>query len=316
VSPPLPLRPLSDVRWRCGIDENGLGSRLGPLIVTGVMAEVTPLGERWLAKRLPVGMAKDLADSKKLVRYGDATRGEAWARALLPDAATPSDLLRSLSLETESELRRPCPSQAAPQCWGHVAGDFSAPEKLLTRVGKHLARMQERGVQVISVRSSLLCVNRLNTEKAAGQNRFTSDLHAMERLILAFRSRAPRDLEVTCGKVGGMSDYPSFFGPLAGRLHTVLQQDRMHSAYRFPGVGDLHFVQDADSADPLVMLASMVGKFVRELCMSQISHFYTAQLDDVRGASGYHDSVTSQFIKATANLRKQQRIPTACFERD
>jgi ribonuclease HII len=308
--------PATDTQFLVGVDENGLGARLGPLLVTGVLAEVTPAGRTWLKKRLPVALARDLDDSKKLVAFGNSRRGEAWARALVPEALTPADLFAALTLESTAELRRPCPAAAVAQCWGADFAPFEADTQLCARTARHLERLRIRGVHIRRVQCSVVCVGNLNSARQQGIHRFTSDLHAMERLLLAFRAENPGDLRATCGKVGGITDYPRYFGPLAGRLHTVLRQDRTHSAYLFPGLGEVHFVQDADASDPLVMLASMVGKYVREASMARISQFYVSQLEGTRGSSGYHDSVTSQFIAATAVLRKRRRIPQACFERE
>src|SRR5262249_26383823 len=63
-----------------GIDENGLGPRLGPLVVTAASAFVPdPEGaKRTLGK--PRGKLKErLGDSKELVAFGDSKLGEAWA---------------------------------------------------------------------------------------------------------------------------------------------------------------------------------------------------------------------------------------------
>ena len=38
-----------------GADENGLGSRLGPMVVTAVLAEVDEQGQRFLSRRLQQG---------------------------------------------------------------------------------------------------------------------------------------------------------------------------------------------------------------------------------------------------------------------
>jgi hypothetical protein len=138
----------------------------------------------------------------------------------------------------------------------------------------------------------------------------------MERLILHIRDRVPGKFVVYCGKVGGMADYSRFFGPLAGRLHAVIRQERAHSAYHFPGLGEIHFVQDADATDPLVMLASLVGKYVRELLMGQINAFYRSHLPDLRACSGYNDPISRQFVADTQKVRKRLRIASGCFERD
>jgi hypothetical protein len=139
----------------------------------------------------------------------------------------------------------------------------------------------------------------------------------MEELVLAFRKERGRDLSAVCGKVGGMCDYSRFFGPLAGWLHVELLQTRKESAYRFPGLGELRFLQDADSRDTLVMLASLVGKYLRELLMGRIARFYveTVAGEDHESPSGYSDPVTARFVAATTLVREKRRIPDTCFVR-
>jgi ribonuclease HII len=112
-----------------------------------------------------------------------------------------------------------------------------------------------------------------------------------------------------------MAEYSRFFGPLGGWLHNVLEEGKARSSYRFPTVGELHFVRDADASDPLVMLASLVGKYVRELLMARIAQHYPARDDEPR-PSGYHDPVTARFVARTALVRKRRQVPVICFERD
>src|SRR5690349_6065198 len=68
--------------FRIGVDENGLGARLGPLVVTAVLARVTERGARVISRRPPKRLSADLGDSKQLVSHKDIALGEAWARAL------------------------------------------------------------------------------------------------------------------------------------------------------------------------------------------------------------------------------------------
>src|SRR5438309_5930727 len=91
-----------------GIDENGLGPRLGPLVVTSVLAH-TASGERArdgakVANARPKGaLRKRLDDSKRLVSYDDSALGEAWARALAKRmqlaASDPDALIHALALD-------------------------------------------------------------------------------------------------------------------------------------------------------------------------------------------------------------------------
>ena len=191
---------------------------------------------------------------------------------------------------------------------------IEAPAVLLRRVARHRGLLRAKGVEIIAVKSSVVCTDALNRARRAGRNRFVSDLHAMESLVLALRKTAGADVRAVCGKVGGMAEYSRFFGPLGGWLHNILEEGQAKSSYRFPGVGELSFVRDADASDPLVMLASLVGKYVRELFMARIASHYPARDDEPR-PSGYHDPVTARFVARTALVRKRSKMPHGCFER-
>lgn len=312
----LPSELTPPVTYRIGADENGLGAQLGPLIVTAVLARVSSAGQRVLERRPRGRLAQDLGDSKRLVSHANYSLGEAWARALTGDRwAAPQALFERLSLEERTRLRQPCASHIEAQCWCDEGETFAASASDVRRLEQHLERWRTRGVEIVDVRCAVLCSQRLHAERALGNNRFTSDLHAMERLLLELRQRAAVDVHAVCGKVGGMMDYSRYFGPLSDRLHAVLQLTPERSAYRFPGLGDVHFVQDADASDPLVMLASLVGKYVRELSMARINRFYRSPESEEPMVSGYNDPVTQTFVRATRARRRQLRIVDECFER-
>lgn len=300
---------------RIGVDENGLGARLGPLVVTAVLARVDERGHRTLSRKLPKFIRNDLDDSKRLVTHGDITLGEAWARVLAQRAApNPDSLLDDLLLDDRSVLSAPCPTHVRPQCWNVDGEAFGADEALLDRIAAHREALLERGVTLLSVKSSVICTKRLNDARDRGHNRFVSDLHAMENLVLSLRKLAGERVRAICGKVGGMGAYGKFFGPLSGHLHTVLEQGAARSAYYFPAVGEIHFVRDADAKDPLVMLASLVGKYVRELLMARIARFYPGSEAEA-APSGYHDPVSQAFVTRSALLRRSLAVPDTCFER-
>jgi ribonuclease HII len=302
--------------YRVGVDENGLGAWLGPLVVTAVLARVADRGQRVMAGELPPELGRDLDDSKRLVSHTDVRLAEAWARALVaPRVRSPSRLFQRLSLEGERHLRELCPAHVQAQCWTVDQEHFAAPSSLLERVMKHRRALESSGIQVLSVKTSLVCTKRLNLAREQRRNRIVVDLHAMEQLILALRKHARQELSGVCGKVGGIANYPRFFGPLAGRLHTVIEQSPARSAYYIPALGRLEFVRDADATDPLVMLASLVGKYIRELMMGRIAHYYAVACGDAFAPSGYHEPKTAEFVRATAAVRGERSIPDACFLR-
>lgn len=303
--------------FHIGADENGLGSRLGPMVVTAVLAEVDSGGERFLSRKLPKKMREDLDDSKRLMSHVDVGIGEAWARAITGGAAeSPAQLFEALSLEGTTQLRKPCPDAAHPQCWTSEREEFQASDEQLARTTRHVATLAERGVRLLAVKSSLVCTHKLNQNRKLGINRFVSDLHAMEALLLDLREHAGQPVQAVCGKVGGIGEYSKFFGPLAGFLHAIIVEGQAESAYQFPKLGRVRFVRDADASAPLVMLSSLVGKYVRELFMARIAGHYEQPSDETPRPSGYHDPVTEAFVERTALLRKKRRLPATCFERD
>ena len=121
-------------RCRSTFRTSPFGPRLGPMLVTAVMAKVTAEGERVVGRPAKGALAGRLGDSKQLVAHGDVALGEAWARALamrgcgrLPLAgATPDDLVDSLSSNNRSELRSPCPKHVEAQCWSAEGESFVA----------------------------------------------------------------------------------------------------------------------------------------------------------------------------------------------
>lgn len=304
---------------RVGIDENGLGPRLGPLVVTATWAETWGAGEARAQRKPRGGLSQRLGDSKKLTRFGDATMGEAWARAIAARMGcahdTPDALIRALSLDGEETLRSPCPEEHAEQCWSAVDEKFVADPELVAQVGADLAKLEAQGIRVLQSACVVVCAKRLNDAADRGLSRFDLDLHAMERLALFSRSRVGCDVIATCGKVGGFDRYPPAFGPMNGWLHTASVEGRARSEYSVPGLGQIAFVRDADESHLLVCMASLVGKWVREVLMARVVRYHRAVDPCLTEVSGYHDPVTARFINASRLSRQRRGLPDDCFER-
>lgn len=302
------------------MDENGLGPQLGPLVVTAVLARLSDAAAHRMNQDPSLLMHERLADSKQLVAHDDIALGEAWARAMVYKMtrrrpSCRSDVLDALALRSRSELRRLCPPHVEPQCWAQVL-PFVASQPDVERAEQDLAALGSAGVDVVWARSEIACTRRLNDALAAGRSRLAVDLMAMEELVLAARDHAGEDLLAVCGKVGGMRSYPSRFGPMNGRLYATLTEQAAISSYRVAGVGELRFVRDADATDPLVALASLIGKYLREDLMSRVVEHYRIHDPALPSASGYHDPVTDRFVKGTAQHRRALAVPDTCFLRE
>ena len=301
-----------------------MGPRLGPLIVTGVLATVDEAGGRLITSRPRGSVAKRIGDSKKLVTFDDSALGEAWARAIAMRSGlrtqTPAELLAGIALDDETTLQGPCPKHHVDLCWSTEGESFTATDAMVAACAKDLDRLEAKGVVVRRVRVAIVCTKRLNQAVDRGLSRFDVDLHTMERLTLDARDHVKGEVYALCGKVGGFDFYGERFGPLAGYLHTMMVESRARSEYQVPGVGRLAFVRDGDDTHLIIGLASLVGKWARDHLMRRVVRYHRTH-GAARGgkelaeASGYHDPVTTQFILASTLTRKERRIEPTCFER-
>ena len=141
------------------------------------------------------------------------------------------------------------------------------------------------------------------------------NLSRFERLLRDASDGLGDPLTAYCGMVGGIRRYREYFRHFDVECVETLAEERRAARYRVPGVGDVHFEVDADSTHLPVALASMVGKYVRELAMERMNRFYQGHDEALPRASGYHDPVTRRFIESTTPIRKRLRIAQRCFER-
>jgi hypothetical protein len=317
----VPAAPPPPPRVQIGIDENGLGPRLGPMIVTAVRLELDP--EKLATRRgyLAAATRAGIGDSKEHSAHGAMGPCEARVLSMLKvhlglEARSLAHLAETVGLEEPDALRADCPPGEAPHvCFrdavdlpafggGPQPGDIAAATKLL-----------EKGMRLVGVRVGIVCAKRMNLARDAGLSRFDLDLAYMIRLAEALRGdRGTPPVTAYCGKVGGRAKYASALerlSPLVG----VLGEERERSSYAVPGFGEVHFVMDGDATEPAIGLASMIGKYVRELWMTRIHRYWAGHVAGLEPVSGYHDPSTEVFVRKTALVRRERGVPEICFER-
>jgi ribonuclease HII len=300
----------------CGVDENGLGPRLGPLVATAVTldldrgADARALTKK--AERLGIG------DSKAVSAHGDMAWAESVALAALSTASGPPEdadaLLAAIAVDGVEALRAPCPREAAAQCWGeHLAlpafgGDVREGRAALDRLAKN-------GARLVRTRSAIACAKVYGEGVARRRSKLSLDLELFEGLLLDARTAAGIDLDAICGMVGGIRSYRDYFLRIDPMRVVTLDETKGRSSYRVHEFGTLTFEVDADAGHLAVALASMIGKYVRELSMARLHRFYAGHVPGLTPVSGYHDPVTARFVEATAPVREKLRLPVTCFER-
>lgn len=304
-----------------GVDENGLGPVLGPLVTTGIGLSVA---RYQMGRHYEIGRELGIDDSKATAAFGKMALAEGLALAVMESlyGALPGDaqsFLELLLLDTPELLQGRCPSASLPQCWSVAialpcfGGDVVAGRKALKLLKK-------RGIELVRAKSAVACTKFLNDRLATGQSRVEVDLELMERLVLDARSQLGAELYAVCGMVGGIRNYPDKLRHILRadvRERLVKRGDQPGTlAYDVDGVGQVRFEIDADQNHLPVALASMIGKYVRELWMLRHNRFYQASDPTLLDVSGYHDPVTRRFIEASRPLRRQLGVDEACFVRD
>lgn len=302
---------------RIGVDENGLGPRLGPMTITGTLITVRGSHDAFARVAADVGVG----DSKGLCAHGAMRDVERLVLAMLDvhlgqRPTSLAALVGALSLHDDAWLRAPCPSGEAPRMCYDAAVALPAYGGDVTDAARADARaLREVGATLRGVRTVLVCAERFHLAKAEGKSRFDVDLDAMIDIVRALqRDVAPDEVVAACGKVGGRARYLSAVDRL-GALPIVEEEKRSRSAYRVRGFGSLAFVQDGDATDPAIALASLFGKYLRELTMERIHRYFAARVEGLSPASGYHDPVTTKYIARTELVRRRDEIPDRCFER-
>jgi ribonuclease HII len=300
-----------------GVDENGLGPLLGPLVTTSVSVQL----KRYQSARVSsLGRELGIDDSKATAAFGRMAVAEGLALAVLERAhgQLPKDVeafLSLLLLDTPELLRTRCPSASLPQCWSIpialpcFGGDVDEGRRTLDSLAR-------RGIQILRAKSAVACTRFLNDRLNEGQSRVEVDLELMERLVLDARAHAAEDLYAICGMVGGIRNYVEKMRHFPRADVSVRRAPSGTLAYDVTGVGQVRFEIDADQNHFPVALASMIGKYLRELWMLRHNRFYQARDPELLDVSGYHDPVTRHFVRASELLRKELGVSDACFLRD
>lgn len=296
------MRPV-EPRRVIGVDENGLGPRLGPLVVTGVRLRLAGTAPTFAELREATG----LDDSKRVFSPGRRGRGEALALGVLglAGAGSPAELLADRLVALPWEPPAACPSTArrldasTSPC---PALPVRPVPRWTERVGNVASGLQRLGVTVERVAWAVLCPGLLNVALRDGTSKLAVDLRLFELVVQALRDDAGGECEAICGKVGGTDRYAERFVRWAGRPVRVAFESRARSTYEVDGVGRVSFVRDADASEPAVAMASVLGKYVRELWMDDLAA--AAQWDGPT-PSGYHDEASARL-----EARLRERIAT------
>jgi ribonuclease HII len=285
--------------WVVGIDEAGYGPNLGPLIQAAVgvcLPTEDPVGWETLKKIFRQAHEADdgrllIDDSKKVYTRGGLEALERGIRvALQLDDATVGELLRKTVLPgVREELAGEAwyqPDDSVPV--STTIGAVSEATKSLALTGHPLGEPAPLAHAMIvpAPRFNRICAE-------SGSKGAVLARGLVELLPVAFDHIPPGPEPVTfvCDKHGGRNFYAAMIQAAFPDGWVVVEKESAaESRYRVENLSrpvSVTFRPRADGESISVALASMLCKYLREVCMLQFNRFWAKHVPGITPTAGY-----------------------------
>ncbi|MBN1445376.1 MAG: hypothetical protein JW957_04635 [Candidatus Omnitrophica bacterium] len=284
-----------------GIDENGLGPVMGPLVVTGTLLRQS--GSGWF---------EDIADSKSFFPSRSANNFSKIEEAAISIfylwkkkyPGSPAEILDAFCGKTG------CLS-GAEICGGRIPESFiwADAEKAKRRSEAFAQWAGKNGVEMEEIRSFSLCPRRINDSLEKGATKLLLDFLTFCSIV----KHVPEKnlLEVQAGKIGGLKFYRNhLLYSFPGFSTATLAEKEELSSYSLENGRTsfkIHFIMDVEQKSFPAALSSISGKYIREIIMEGIRK----TLGIKENISGYHDGKTRKVI-ASLDFEK---FPVGCILR-
>jgi hypothetical protein len=310
--------------WIVGIDEAGLGPNLGPLVQSAVAARV-PDGAGCLWKCLSGGVRRAvdpddgrlLVDDSKLVYSGrhGLSRLERGVVGVVADCRPVGEFFGGLSCGSSL-------ADLAEETWFDPAEPLPIalePDAAIQRpLGKALASAAvelrlARCVVTPAPKFNRL-IDRWGSKAAATEQGVTLLLQT----VLAAIGDA-ESVTIVIDKQGGRNFYaPWFSAAIPEAWIAPVRESAAVSEYLVLGLNRevrLLIYPRAESAALPVALASMLSKYLREVCMRQFNRFWQGHVAGLKPTAGYHTDSRRYYKAIRPAMRKLGIKPSAVWRK-
>jgi len=305
-----------------GIDEAGFGPILGPLVVSSVsfslprealkqdlwriLSRSTAPQRRHLAGRLLI------CDSKKA--YSKSTGIKHLQRTVLAClkslGATPetlADLLAALCPVSLARLHAyPWYENLSIPLLSKAPGDLNIASSVFAD------DTASNKIKLLQIQSDTLDVAHYNKMVAAVKNKARVLFTATAGLIKnAFDAHGRDDLQVVVDRQGGRTHYRDVLLRMFPDTElTILSETQQSSSYELRSRDKsmrIHFTVGADHRFLPVALASMASKYLRELLIARLNHYFRQFSAELKPTAGYWTDGL-RFMKDIQDLPPDPRI--------
>lgn len=264
----------------CGIDENGLGPFVGPLVITAYEREVRsepPAYSEPTTSQSESAIFPDdkttIKDSKKIFSRNE--KGFKLIEEIFINGVKPPKDIYSVfeNSEMKEQIKRICPLSPDLFCFSRIPIPiWTKTEDGKQREGSEKAPEEEtRDKRVVF---AIICPRLLLLGVRRFGSKFSANSYFMS--VLGIRSRARL---VICGKSGSKKSYEKEIRAALSDLNVkaelkILRESNTESSYIIETESEekeIRFVKNADSRFFEVARASIIGKYIREICMMSIT---------------------------------------------
>lgn len=293
--------------WVVGIDEAGYGPNLGPLVQTAVsimLPETDPAG--WNTTRTCLRRAAEsddsrlcVDDSKKIyAKPGGLARLERGVFSAL--ALNPGSITSLLSVLAEAAVL----TELQQEIW--FDGTETVPLHCEQLPSVHYAD----GVRIGPCSANLVPASLFNKIVAGSGSKGTVLAAGLIGLLGTIIKNLPPEesVLVLCDKQGGRHYYaPVLQAAFPDGWIVTEGETPAESRYRVENLQrtiTIIFRPRADADGVAVALASMLAKYLREVCMRQFNRFWRTHLPDLQPTAGYPGDAKRYFLAIQPIMEK------------
>ncbi|MCL5674400.1 MAG: hypothetical protein M1501_01480 [Candidatus Omnitrophica bacterium] len=289
-----------------GIDENGYGPVMGPLIVTGICAN-KDIKKDWTieirdSKRL---FLRDAQSYRKIEEISLAQFFLLFGR--FPES--PKEFIEKLSFGE-------CPNKFKNICIENIPHVFSwAPKSDVTGyIDFFDGFLKKNSIKINGIKSAILCPFEFNILCDGGIKKDLIDFLQFEKIIKHFSDKDP-EISISAGKIGGRNKYLEFVsGTFPSLENKAIRENPEESSYVFRNKNkniNISFLKDIEKKSFLACLSGIIGKYIRELIMTGIN----ISLGNKEFVSGYREKKTKEFLKRFFARQNYKDININCIIR-
>lgn len=310
--------------WHVGIDEAGYGSILGPFVMayTAVGFKSEPsLTDNWSMlsewvfdhknkvternNKLPIGDSKDISN----LAMGLQMLGAPWRSLFRQDLranVNVCDFLDVIECINRDQLNN--------EPWWNKKFNINLHKTNINYNANNSNPLFKAGVFVLGV-SQFNSVCQMNESKGA----VTS--YGWCEIIKAFSKKVKQgdSIKIITDKHGGRNRYSSLIEKAFDQVILTCPKNENAIESRYQPIGtpyelEIIFAPKAENTSPLVAMASMLAKHLREECMNIFNEFWKNFANDLKPTAGYPNDA-KRFIKDIEKLLPIINIPLSTLVR-